>query len=166
MSPEAYSHPIYKFSDIELNPSTKTNPSSDWTDSAACMDVDPDHFFSETAKSIQDAKQICSTCVVRVDCLDYALENEEQFGIWGGLTHRERKRLQRNQSTLNRFATYLGVGKAKAAQPLSLPEEAAIAPKDVVGERFPVSMMVNIDELPPVSSFELDFFNKSERFWL
>jgi WhiB family redox-sensing transcriptional regulator len=166
MSPEVYSHPIYKFSDIELNPSTKRNPSSDWTDSAACRDVDPDHFFSETAKSIQAAKQLCNTCLVKVDCLDYALENEEQFGIWGGLTHRERKRLQRNESTLSRLATYLGVGKAKATQPLSLSEEAPIAPKDVVGDRFPVSMTVNIDELPAVSSFELDFFNKSERFWL
>jgi WhiB family redox-sensing transcriptional regulator len=151
---------------MDLNSSLEQDVSSDWSDSAACMDQDPEYFFSETTKSIQYAKQLCSICVVKVDCLDYALENDEQFGIWGGFTHHERSRLQKSESPLNRLASYIGLGKPRVLGSNLAPEQAAMTPELVAGERFLVSMTVNIDDLPPVSSFELHSFNASERFWL
>ena len=42
-----------------------------------------------------EAKRICTTCEVRAECLEYALEHDERFGIWGGLSERERRRLKR-----------------------------------------------------------------------
>jgi WhiB family redox-sensing transcriptional regulator len=151
---------------MNLNSSLEQKVSSDWSDSAACMTQDPEHFFSETSKSIQAAKQLCSTCTVKVDCLDYALENDEQFGIWGGLTRHERNRLQKSDSPLARVASYIGLRKPRASKSHLAPDQGAMTPRIVAGERSLVSMLVNIDELPPVSSFEQDFFNKSERFWL
>ena len=44
---------------------------------------------------VQAAKQLCSECMVRSECLAFAMEGDEKFGIWGGLTERERKRLKR-----------------------------------------------------------------------
>lgn len=42
----------------------------------------------------REAKKICESCEVRSECLQYALENDERFGIWGGLSERERRRLR------------------------------------------------------------------------
>ena len=66
-----------------------------WQAFANCLGVDPDLFFPERGASTKEAKQVCQGCVVREDCLEYALENSEKFGIWGGLSERERRRLRR-----------------------------------------------------------------------
>lgn len=68
-------------------------PPPDWMDSAACAQVDIDMFFPEKGGSTRAAKSICRGCDVDVDCLAYALEHEERFGVWGGLSERERRRL-------------------------------------------------------------------------
>lgn len=60
-----------------------------------CGGVDPDLFFPERGASQKEAKAVCRSCVVREDCLEYALENDEKFGIWGGLSERERRRYRR-----------------------------------------------------------------------
>ena len=52
-------------------------------------------FFPEKGGSTREAKKVCMACEVRVECLDYALENDERFGIWGGLSERERRRLKK-----------------------------------------------------------------------
>ena len=67
-----------------------------WQTKANCMGVDPDLFFPERGASTREAKEVCRGCVVREDCLEYALANGEKFGIWGGLSERERRRLRRN----------------------------------------------------------------------
>ena len=72
-----------------------------WQARANCMGVDPDLFFPERGASTREAKEVCRGCVVREDCLEYALANGEKFGIWGGLSERERRRLRR-QRTLQR----------------------------------------------------------------
>ncbi len=81
------------------------SPSGDhaWQDEANCLGVDPDLFFPERGASTREAKEVCRGCVVKDDCLEYALENGEKFGIWGGLSERERRRLrrQRAQGTRN-----------------------------------------------------------------
>jgi WhiB family redox-sensing transcriptional regulator len=58
-----------------------------------CAQVDPAEFFPDKGGSVATAKRICATCDVRQDCLDYALTNGEKYGIWGGATVRERRRL-------------------------------------------------------------------------
>lgn len=64
-----------------------------WQAEALCAQTDPDVFFPEKGGSTRDAKMICSECAVRLECLQYALEKDEKFGIWGGLSERERKKL-------------------------------------------------------------------------
>ncbi len=66
----------------------------DWTLSALCAQVDPALFFPEKGGiGGQAAKRICARCAVRDQCLDYALEHGDLFGIFGGLSERERRPL-------------------------------------------------------------------------
>jgi WhiB family redox-sensing transcriptional regulator len=66
-----------------------------WQDRALCAQTDPEAFFPEKGGSTREAKKICLGCEVRSECLDYALAKDERFGIWGGLSERERRRLKR-----------------------------------------------------------------------
>lgn len=66
-----------------------------WQDQAECRGVDPDLFFPERGASTRESKQICQDCPVRVECLAYAIDNAEKFGIWGGRSERERRRMRR-----------------------------------------------------------------------
>ncbi|MBO9578748.1 MAG: WhiB family transcriptional regulator [Microbacteriaceae bacterium] len=66
-----------------------------WQVDALCAQTDPEAFFPEKGGSTRDAKRVCSSCEVRAECLEYALQNDERFGIWGGLSERERRRLRR-----------------------------------------------------------------------
>nr|WP_029152956.1 WhiB family transcriptional regulator [Microbacterium gubbeenense] len=68
-----------------------------WQTEALCAQTDPEAFFPEKGGSTRDAKRVCETCDVRAQCLEYALANDERFGIWGGLSERERRRLKREQ---------------------------------------------------------------------
>jgi WhiB family redox-sensing transcriptional regulator len=62
--------------------------------SAACANVDPELFFPATSRQpATEAKQVCSGCPVKAECLEYSLVNEEEFGVWGGLTEKERRQL-------------------------------------------------------------------------
>ena len=69
-----------------------------WQDEALCAQTDPEAFFPEKGGSTREAKRVCQTCPVRAQCLEYALEHDERFGIWGGLSERERRRLRRAAS--------------------------------------------------------------------
>jgi len=69
-----------------------------WQDRALCAQTDPEAFFPEKGGSTREAKRICLGCEVRDECLEYALSNDERFGIWGGLSERERRRLKRGIS--------------------------------------------------------------------
>lgn len=73
-----------------------------WQDEANCLGVDPDLFFPERGASTREAKEVCRGCTVRLDCLEYALVNGEKFGIWGGLSERERRRLRRQRAQAGR----------------------------------------------------------------
>lgn len=66
-----------------------------WADEAKCLTADPEVFFPEKGGSTREAKRICALCTVRAECLEYALDNDERFGIWGGLSERERRKLKR-----------------------------------------------------------------------
>ena len=73
-----------------------------WQDRANCMGVDPDLFFPERGASTREAKEVCRGCVVQMDCLEYALANGEKFGIWGGMSERERRRIRRARALARR----------------------------------------------------------------
>lgn len=88
-----------------------------WQDFANCLGVDPDLFFPERGASTREAKEVCRGCVVRDDCLEYALANSEKFGIWGGMSERERRRIRR-QRALARQAAAVGL-QAVAEPPAS-----------------------------------------------
>ena len=67
----------------------------EWQEQALCAEADPEVFFPEKGGSTREAKRICKACAVRDECLEYALEHDERFGIWGGLSERERRRVKR-----------------------------------------------------------------------
>jgi WhiB family redox-sensing transcriptional regulator len=67
----------------------------EWQERALCSQTDPEAFFPEKGGSTREAKRICSRCEVKGECLEYALNHDERFGIWGGLSERERRRLKR-----------------------------------------------------------------------
>ena len=66
-----------------------------WQTDALCAQTEPEAFFPEKGGSTRDAKRVCEACPVSGKCLDYAMANDEKFGIWGGLSERERRRLRR-----------------------------------------------------------------------
>ena len=72
-----------------------------WVVDAACKGADPKLFFAEERGDVQlyvKARKICERCSVRKTCLDYAMTNEVDVGVWGGLSPLERKRLKRRRA--------------------------------------------------------------------
>ena len=66
-----------------------------WQERALCAQTDPEAFFPEKGGSTREAKKICAQCDVKAQCLEFALNIDARFGIWGGLSERERRRLKR-----------------------------------------------------------------------
>ena len=64
-----------------------------WQADGACRGADPELFFPPTDEEAAIAKSFCATCPVRVACLAFSIERNERFGVWGGLTEKERARL-------------------------------------------------------------------------
>lgn len=77
---------------IDVDPE---NEDDQWQERALCAQTDPEAFFPEKGGSTREAKRICQGCEVKDACLEYALAHDERFGIWGGLSERERRRLKR-----------------------------------------------------------------------
>ena len=70
-----------------------------WMDQAICSQVDPDAHFPEKGGSTLAAKKVCQSCPVIAECLEYAISNNERFGVWGGRSERERRDLMDARST-------------------------------------------------------------------
>jgi WhiB family redox-sensing transcriptional regulator len=68
-----------------------------WMDSALCLQFDGDMWFPEKGASSAAAKLLCGRCEVRAECLEFALDTNEEFGIWGGLSTAERRALRRRR---------------------------------------------------------------------
>ncbi len=73
-----------------------------WRENTLCAQTDPEVFFPKKGSSSAEAKRICDVCDVRAQCLAFALANSERFGIWGGLSVRERDRLRKSQAAESR----------------------------------------------------------------
>src|SRR5690348_12472830 len=79
---------------------------NDWTARAACRDSDPDALFVQGAAQNR-AKAVCFGCPVRAECLAAALDNGVEFGVWGGLTERERRALLRRRPNVTSWQRLL-----------------------------------------------------------
>jgi WhiB family redox-sensing transcriptional regulator len=66
-----------------------------WVVFGACRDADGETFFPATKDDVDKALAICAICPVRIECLEYALEARERYGVWGGTTEKQRRRLLR-----------------------------------------------------------------------
>jgi WhiB family transcriptional regulator, redox-sensing transcriptional regulator len=64
-------------------------------DLGSCRGMDPDVFFPDRGESLSPAKAVCAECIVRDECLEFALDQGERFGVWGGTSERERRKLRR-----------------------------------------------------------------------
>lgn len=69
-----------------------------WAGEALCAQTDPEIFFPDKGGSNRDAKAVCSRCPVTSKCFDYALANNEAYGIWGGMSEFDRRKLRRKGS--------------------------------------------------------------------
>ena len=69
-----------------------------WQDYANCRGADADLFFPERGASTRKAKAICNACQVKAECLEFAIQQSEKFGIWGGLSERERRRIRKERA--------------------------------------------------------------------
>ena len=79
---------------------TRTETRTDWREIAACRDSEPTLFFpigttGLAVEQIVEAKDICSDCLVTEDCLQYALQTNQEAGVWGGYAEDERRRLRK-----------------------------------------------------------------------
>lgn len=78
-----------------------------WRDHALCRDTDPELFFpvgttGMALVAIERAKQVCGECLVRTECLDFALETNQDSGVWGGLSEEERRAIRRQRVAARR----------------------------------------------------------------
>lgn len=78
----------------------------DWVMGALCAQIDPEMFFPLPGGSNIAAKRMCQRCEVREECLQYAIEHEQNWGIWGGMSERERRPLKPDY--VERLMTYGG----------------------------------------------------------
>ncbi len=70
---------------------------TDWMTRGKCRDMDPAVFFPSDGVGVQAAQRICADCPERMPCLEYALQNHIDHGVWGGASERERRRLLRQR---------------------------------------------------------------------
>lgn len=82
----------------------------EWRDHALCRDTDPELFFpigttGTALTQIERARQVCSECAVRVDCLEFSLTTNQDSGIWGGLSEEERRAIRRARVARTRTRT-------------------------------------------------------------
>lgn len=70
-----------------------------WQGDALCAQTDPEAFFPEKGGSARVAKAVCAQCTVRQECLEYALSHDTQYGVWGGLSPKQRQRIIEQKQT-------------------------------------------------------------------
>lgn len=124
-----------------------TESSRNWAEQARCK-ADPDSMFVAGAEQ-NIAKRICRSCVVKSDCLADALDNRIEFGVWGGMTERQRRAVLRRHPDVPSWRDLLQAAAQKAA------EEAAAAnreggPTEVAGAAGATAMGAETPDSPQV----------------
>lgn len=75
-----------------------------WMDAGACAGSNTDQWFPERGEDVRPAKALCAVCVVREQCLDFALDLGIKQGVWGGMSERERRKVRRARAVEERAA--------------------------------------------------------------
>ena len=88
-----------------------------WQEQALCAQTDPETFFPEKGGSVKPAKRVCMACPVRAECLEWALETGERYGIWGGLSERERRKVKKQRDDAKRAPAQPAAEQEPAAEP-------------------------------------------------
>ncbi len=115
---------------------TATGTAPNWRADGACLSADPDLFFPRSSagpaeKQIARAKRICAGCLVRQECLDFALSHDQVYGIWGGTTPEDRQRDRRRM----RRAAAAAARRAVAVLPQTPINLTSPFPADPTGSR-------------------------------
>jgi WhiB family redox-sensing transcriptional regulator len=84
----------------------------DWASRGACRTSDPDALFVQGAEQNR-AKQVCMSCVVRTECLADSLDNRVEFGVWGGMTERERRALLKRRPNVKSWRRLLEAARVE-----------------------------------------------------
>jgi WhiB family redox-sensing transcriptional regulator len=92
---DGHAHHSHHSADVLAGHEAPEADESSWQERALCAQTDPEAFFPEKGGSTREAKRVCLSCDVRGECLEYALMHDERFGIWGGLSERERRKLKK-----------------------------------------------------------------------
>jgi len=79
----------------------------EWVRLALCAQTDPEAFYPEVGATVEPARRICAACPVRSECRDHALATGERWGVWGGLSENDRRRLRRQARRTGTPATEL-----------------------------------------------------------
>lgn len=91
-------------------PRTTSTWLADWARLGTCASEDPDALFVQ-GKAQRSAKAVCRTCPVVAECLADALDSKNDFGVWGGMTQRERRALLRRHPEVESWAAVLAAAK-------------------------------------------------------
>lgn len=75
-------------------PDTRAELDRSWMADGLCTQADPEAFFPNKGDSPKAAKKVCADCPVRAQCLAWSLANDEHFGVWGGLTEHDRRKMR------------------------------------------------------------------------
>ncbi len=126
-----------------------------WSEKALCATIDPASFFPEMGGTLSEAKKVCRRCVVQAECLTYAVEHGERFGVWGGLSERERARIAGNPKKLKKFLSEIAarienksqnlVGEAPSRNEIFKIKPTEYAEARIIGEKFRQGSSVLID---------------------
>jgi WhiB family redox-sensing transcriptional regulator len=74
-----------------------------WMAEAKCRDLPPETFFPSDGVGVEHARKICADCKMKAPCLEYAMENHIDHGVWGGTSERERRRIARQRRRITLF---------------------------------------------------------------
>jgi WhiB family transcriptional regulator, redox-sensing transcriptional regulator len=88
--------------EVELSPLEIFDRPASWQERGRCTDLPSRKinalFFPERGGSTKAARALCSECCVKAECLEYALERKEAFGVWGGTSERDRRKIRKEHS--------------------------------------------------------------------
>ncbi|MEV0993055.1 WhiB family transcriptional regulator [Streptomyces sp. NPDC049949] len=111
----------------------------DWSPHGACVTADPDELFVQGAAQNR-AKAVCTGCPVRTECLADALDNRVEFGVWGGMTERERRALLRRRPTVTSWRKLLKTARTEYERKTYTPAEF-LPPAEVPNEAVPTEVV-------------------------
>jgi WhiB family transcriptional regulator, redox-sensing transcriptional regulator len=110
-----------------VDDSGRTTVTRDWRLRARCRGEDPDTLFVQGAQQ-RDVREVCKACPVRTECLAHALDNRIRFGVWGGMTERERRALLKRRPDVVSWAALLEAARRAAMRSQQPAAEAPAAP--------------------------------------